>query len=76
MHCVQEAHRIIINIPTNCPAQLRAQLLIAFAAVFKHCLIHPIENMKEAEAVASLAELHKCLLPTEEQLEEFTMVRD
>lgn len=60
---------LIISIPTNDAGQLHHDLLKAFSAIFKQQLIHPLENPADADAVASLADLHQALLPTASQLE-------
>lgn len=59
---------LIISIPTNDAAELHSQLLKAIPAIFKEQLLHPIECRDDADAVASLADLQKALLPTAAQL--------
>lgn len=60
---------LIISIPTNDPAELHHQLLKAISVVLKQGLINPLETPEEADAVATLAQLHTALLPTPAQLE-------
>jgi hypothetical protein len=58
-----------INIATKTPGHTHQQLLTGITAVLKHCIINPVENAKEAEAIATLANLQQALLPAANDLE-------